>query len=509
MKYKTVYTFLITIPFFFSCADGNKTNRDISGDIKPNIVWIMAEDIAPDLECYGFPDVRTPNLNNMARNGVLYANCYSTNPICSPNRSAMMTGVHQTIINAHHHRSNRNVPLPEPFKPITYYLRNEGYTCIIGDSMVFMGGGKIDCNFKFDWVGEYDGIDKFGLFDKAYEYSLDDQPFFRHIQLKVTHRGDWWGDIRTQSRSPVSPSTVTMPPFMANDSMIRLDWARYLDQLEYMDKEVGLILDDLSEKGILDNTIVIFMGDNGRCNVRGKGYLFRSGLHVPLIVHWPDGLKENGIIDDRLLATTDIAASVLYLAGIELPGYITGKPFIGIENAPERDFVYSSRDFWDEILDKSRSITTKQYRYIKHYMPEVPFDAHQAYLEFYRPAVHVMRSLYADNELTPVQALFFEPQKPTEELYDIIHDPHETNNLVKNNEYRHILDSLRLFMDDWQASHNDKGLVGKIDYKNVKESDLGDLVEWIKSERPEEFKKMQHGIEIGLTRIKNEYEKSN
>jgi arylsulfatase A-like enzyme len=500
--------FCLTICICITSCKGNKNENKKNENIKPNIVWIMAEDIAPDLECYGFPDVHTPHLNAMAKNGVRYENCYSTNPICSPNRSAMMTGVHQTVINAHHHRSNRNIPLPEPIKPITYFLRNEGYTCIIGDSMVFKTGVKTDCNFKHERVGNYDGVNEFGLFDKAREYSLDDQPFFRHIQLKVTHRGDWWGDIRAKSDSPTDPDKVTLPPFMANDSLIRFDWARYIDQIEYMDNEVGLILEDLKNKGILEHTLVIFMGDNGRCNVRGKGYLFNSGLHVPLIVHWPKGLSKTGVTEDRLVATTDITASVLKIAGVNLPEYLTGVPFIGEQNPPERSYVYSARDLWDEILDKSRSITTRRYRYIKHYMPEVPFDAHQSYLEFYRPAVHRMRMLQAKDKLNPVQAFFFKPEKPKEELYDIINDPFETVNLAKNEKYMHVLDSMRSFMNDWQSTHKDLGLTEEIDYSNMSGSDLDVLIEWIKKERPKEYKRMQQGYEIGLQRLKKEYKES-
>ena len=121
---------------------------------KPNIIWLMAEDIAPDLECYGMKSVQTPTLNKLAEEGIRYTNCFSTNPICSPNRSAMMTGVHQNKINAHHHRGNRDVPLAEPYKPFTYWLREAGYTTILGNPNVMDRGRKIDCNFKNTPLGE-------------------------------------------------------------------------------------------------------------------------------------------------------------------------------------------------------------------------------------------------------------------------------------------------------------------------------------------------------------------
>ncbi|MGE4489757.1 MAG: sulfatase-like hydrolase/transferase, partial [Kiritimatiellales bacterium] len=235
----------------------------------PNIIWLMAEDMGPDLECYGMAGVKTPNLNRMAAEGALFTRAYCANPICSPNRSSMMTGVHQTEINAQHHRSNRDVPLMEPYRPITYWLRQTGYTCILGSDLVMIGGMKTDCNFKHEKLGPYDGVTKFGLFDKKLNFTPDDQPFFNQIQLNVTHRGDWWNDIRKKSAHPVSPDAVELPPYFADTPEIRTDWAAYLDQVEYMDNEVGLIMEKLKKEGLDQNTVVIFIADNGRCNLRG------------------------------------------------------------------------------------------------------------------------------------------------------------------------------------------------------------------------------------------------
>ena len=252
---------------------------------RPNIIWLMAEDIGPDLECYGMEAVKTPVLNSLAEDGMKFTHCYTTNPICSPSRSAMMTGVMQTKINAQHHPSNRDVPLTEPYKPFTYWLRDAGYTCILGSEFVLGKGRKTDVNFKHEAIGNWDGKTQFGLFDKLDTIKATDQPFFAQIQLLATHRGDWWNEIRAQSTHPVDPAKVKLPPYMADDPTIRLDWAKYLDQMEYIDHEVGVIIRDLKEKGLYENTVIIFIGDNGRCNIKGKGYLFDPGLHLPLIVN--------------------------------------------------------------------------------------------------------------------------------------------------------------------------------------------------------------------------------
>jgi len=229
---------------------------------KPNIIWIMAEDMGLDLECYGMKGVLTPNLNRMAREGVRFDNCYCTNPICSPSRSAMMVGAHQNTIGAHNHRSKRDTPLPAPFMPITYHLRNAGYTCILGHHGVSGKGRKTDCNFKHEKIGPYDGRNHFGLFDKLDYAALEDAPFYHHIQLQVTHRGDWWEEVRENSPKPVSTDEIELPPYIADTPETRIDWAAYLDTVEYMDREIGMLMEDLERKDLVGNTVVIFIADN-------------------------------------------------------------------------------------------------------------------------------------------------------------------------------------------------------------------------------------------------------
>ena len=450
----------------------------------------MAEDIGLDLACYGMNAVKTPNLDKLANEGIKFTNCFCTNSICSPNRSAMMVGVHQLKINAHHHRSNRNVPLATPYKPFTYWLRKVGYTCVLGNNLVMGKGHKIDCNFKHEPIGKWDGKESFGLFDKYDELLPENQPFFAQIQLVITHRGDWWDEIRDKSPHPVNPDSVEIPPYFADHPIIRLDWAKYLDQIEYMDNEVGLLIQDLKDKGMYENTVIIFIGDNGRCNIRGKGYLYDPGLHIPLIVHWPDGIEKKQV-RDVVVSTTDITASILDIAGATIPEYLTGKSFM--QKGFNREYVFSARDLWDEIEDKSRSLSTKQYKYIRNYMPRVPWDAHQAYLEFYRPAVHVMRKLMWEEELTEVEKVFFAAQKPVEELYDLSIDPHELINLTGKKEYKAILEKMRVEIERIEARMAPADSVYYPVFLNAVH-----LLDWVKYTYPEEYLKMLNGVEIGF-----------
>ena len=159
-----------------------------------------------------------------------------------------------------------------------------GYNCLLGHDEVMRKGTKTDCNFKHKAIGGWDGKKNFGLFDKIGSFSAADQPFFNQIQLVVTHRGDWWNGVRKASKDPVSLNEIELPPYFADTPEIRYDWACYLDQVEYMDNEVGMLMESLKEQELDQNTVVIFIADNGRCNLRGKGYLHQPGIHIPMII---------------------------------------------------------------------------------------------------------------------------------------------------------------------------------------------------------------------------------
>lgn len=456
----------------------------------------MSEDIGLDLELNGMAGVQTPNLNRLAEEGATYTRAYCPNPICSPNRSAMMVGVHQTITDTHHHRSNRDLPLAAPYKPITYWLRDAGYTCILGSKLVMDLGTKTDCNFKHNPVGEYDGVENFGLFDRIGDFSTSDQPFFNQIQLRVTHRGDWWNDVRAQSKNPVSLDEIELPPYLADTTEIRYDWAAYLDTIEYMDNEVGLIMNRIKEQGIEDNTIVIFIGDNGRCNLRGKGYLHDSGIHVPMII-WAPGYLEAGSVVEEMVSVTDISATILKLSGSQMPEYLTSRPLIGVDEPEYREYVRSARDIWDEIDECSRSITTKRFKYIRNYMPEVPWATDQAYLELNRPALHVMRDLKEKGKLSEAELTHFQDRKPFEELYDLEKDPHEMNNLALNPEYHDILQELRGMEAEWMANHRDLGL----EDLGIRQPEFGlaaeQAREGVKKHEPELWERLENGELLG------------
>lgn len=493
-----------TFQIMFLCVllQGCKSEKqnNAAHHIPPNIIWLMAEDISLDLACYGMQAVKTPNLDQMALDGMMFNNAYVTNPICSPSRSAMMVGVHQVKTNTHNHRSNREIPLSQPYVPFTKLLRDAGYTTILGHHNVQGKGRKIDVNFKHKAIGEWDGKEKFGLFDKYDNFDPADAPFFAQIQLNVTHRGDWWDEIREQSKHPVNPDSVQLPPYYADHPTIRLDWAKYLDQMEYMDNEVGMIFKELEEKGLAENTLVIFIGDNGRCNIKGKGYLHDPGLRIPFLMKWPKEIEPNQI-KDQVVSATDITATILDAAGIDIPGFMTGMSVLS-ENF-NRTEVYAARDLWDEVEEKSRAVTDGKWKYIRNDKPEIPWEAGQAYLDFYRPAVHIMRSLNKEGMLSDDQVQFFSSTKPSEELYDVQKDPFELNNLVENPEFASKLEAMRAKTEGY-----DVAMYPASDIYNPVHPIAVDLLEWVKAEKPELYQQMLAGTEIGFQGLMKEYKET-
>lgn len=456
----------------------------------PNIIWIMLEDVSLDTESYGMKGVSTPAMNALAEEGTQYYNCFGTASICSTNRSAMMLGAHQLKTNTQHHRSNRNVTLPEEYKPYTYYLKKQGYTTILGHEKVMSKGRKTDCNFKYKAIGDWD--ENYGLFDKYDVAQVEDQPFMQQITLKVTHRGDWWSEVREKSNKAVSLEEVELPEFIAEHPKTRLDWAKYLDQMEYADAKIQMIVEELKEQGMYENTVIIVIGDNGRCNVRGKGYLYDSALRIPLIVKWAENSKPF-INDQAIISSPDITATILALAGVNIPEVMTGKSFIN--KGFDRNEVLSFRGLWDEIEEESYAISTKNFRYIKNNNTKQPYDAHQAYLEFYRPAVHVMRSLKKENNLTPFQELFFK-EKAVEELYDLKNDPLEKVNLAEHKEFKAVLKDMRKLLSQEQKQNRAKTSIYD---PNIPKS--VNVLNFVKENYPTDYQRMLDGDEIGFQKF--------
>lgn len=408
----------------------------------PNILWIVTDDMGPQLGCYGTEGMRTPNIDRLAKEGIRFSHCFTTAPVCSPSRSAIMTGMYQTAINAHHHRSTTE--LPEGVRPITDLFRDAGYYVAnlkkLGADL--KSGGKTDLNFR---TGK--------LFDgESFDELKSNQPFFAQFQIHEPHRGSWKGGEKEPFR--IEPDSVELPPYYPDTPLARKDWAGYLSAINSLDSKVGAILELLKKEGLADNTVVIFFADNGRCHVRDKQWLYEGGLHIPLIVRLP-GESKPGTVREDLISAIDISATSLHLAGIKRPKGMQGQVFLGA-TAEERPFIFGARDRCDETEDRIRSVRDDRYKLIVNFMPERPYTQKNAYKERAYPMLREMKQLHAEGKLTPAQARFMAPSKPREELYDLKNDPHELNNLAESSAHGKIKRDLRGALDKWMKECDDR-----------------------------------------------------
>nr|WP_252736607.1 MULTISPECIES: sulfatase [unclassified Psychrosphaera] len=450
------------------CNDKQKTTNfeQVSSEKKPNVIWLVLEDISLDLGVYGTPEVKTPNLDRLANEGIKYTNAYATAAVCSTSRSAFFTGMHATSIGAHHHRSHLkdNYRLPNHVKLASEYMRDAGYFSLLM-------GPKQKTDFNFSHAGKafdaQDGEIKYsgGAYTHApidmkllqrpawqsYIKNQQDKPFFAQINYSETHR-----TFIADKDDPIDPSKVKLPSYYPDHDITRRDWALYLETVQTVDKKVGNLFAELKEAGVLDNTIVFVFGDHGRAMLRDKQWLYDGGLQVPLIV-WGKGI-EGGQTNHDLVSLIDVMPTTLDIAGIDVPDYIEGHVFLG-DNTKPRDYIYAHKDRCDETDDRVRAVRDSRFKYIRNFYPEKPYTDFNAYKKLQYPVLALMQKLHNEGKLTPEQVTFFAKQRPPEELYDTRTDPDEVYNLAAQPQYQTQLVTMRQELARWQLKTGDLGMI--------------------------------------------------
>ncbi len=419
---------------------------------RPNILWILAEDFSPDLGCYGNPLVRTPNLDALAAEGVRYTQCICTAPVCSAARSALMTGMFQTSIGAHNHRSHRDRPydLPDGVPTVTDLFRAGGYftaNCTRPADGLRVGG-KTDFNFRAE--RPFDGQD--------WSERPPGAPFYAQVNFPETHR-----KFRRFDPAPVDPGEVDLAPYYPDHPVVREDIALYLDTAQHLDVKVGEVLQRLKDEGLYDSTAVLFFGDHGQALHRGKQWLYEQGILIPLIVRIPERFRpagfEPGTVSDRLMQHIDITATSLSLAGISPPPSMQGRVFAGPEAVAEAELAFSARDRCDETVDRIRCVRDKRWKLIRNFLPERPYAQRNHYKDTSYPALQVLRQLQAEGALDGPPARWMEPTREEFELYDLESDPHEVRNLAADPNHAGTLRRMGAALDAWIEESGDRGAV--------------------------------------------------
>lgn len=417
---------------------------------KPNIIWIIAEDASPHIGCYGETAIQTPHIDALAAEGVRFENAFVTCPVCSPSRSAMITGMYQTAIGSHNHRSQNEGPkaggntdylasyeLPDGIPLIGDLFRDAGYYVCNGRDPDAQKPGKTDYNF-ITKTPPYDGSD--------WRQAPEGMPFFAQIQLQG---GKW----RQES---IENGDFALPPYYPDDAVIRKDWSEYLASWERVDQQVGEVVQSLKDAGIYDNTLIVFITDHGISHARGKQFLYEEGIRIPMIVRFPDGRLAGSVRNDLALHI-DLAPLSLAFAGIPIPEHLQGRDVFASDYT-ERPFVISARDRCDETIDVIRSVRTPKYKYIRNSLSYRPHLQHNQYKDG-KGIVQRLRALHAHEALTPLQDRLFAPDRPPEELYDLEADPFEITNLAGSPEHESALREQRDRLYNWILETRDPGVI--------------------------------------------------
>lgn len=427
----------------------------------PNILWITNEDMSPDhLGCYGGKVAKTPNIDQLAREGVLYTQAFSTAGVCAPSRNTLITGMYHTSIGGHNMRNfmpgsfnnpnfrsgapfpSYSVLTPEELRAFPEFLRKAGYYCT--------NNYKQDYQFEAPvtvWDENSATADWRGRADK-------NQPFFSVINLEDTHESQIFS--RDNIPLTVKPEAVELLPFYKDTPTMRKDVARHLSNIEDMDKKVGEIIQKLKDDGLYDNTIIFYYSDHGDCLPYVKRELYDRGLKVPLIIRYPNA-QNGGTKNDELVSFVDFAPTILSLANIPIPKYLQGQAFLGSQKSKTpRKYIFAARDRMDAKVDRVRAVSDGRFKYLKNYMPELPYYQDLNYRKQMKGMAELLK-LRDEGQLSGLQMHWFRPNKPVEELFDVKNDPYEVNNIANDPKYADKLKELRTQHETWTKKYGDLG----------------------------------------------------
>jgi len=486
------FRFLIaTILLSLLTGTGNAGDPD-----RPNVLWIYLEDVNGWFGCYGDDTVPTPNIDQLAQRGTRFDRFYTPAGVCSATRSAIITGMMQTSIGAHQHRSSRvsdsdwrtgktfhfaeetRNHLPESIRTIPEYFRAAGY-------YTFNNGRKDDYNFVWDEDSFYDWNERVGEFDGVSEGQYwtgrsEGQPFFGQIQTSGGKDDIWLPDELLTDRSSVS-----VPPYYPDIPLVREEIAHHYDCIRQNDVYVGRIIEALKKHDVFDDTIVILLSDHGFRLHRHKQFLYEGGIQMPLIIAGP-GIPSGKVRND-LISGIDIGPTSMGLAGLWIPEHMEGRNIFADDYQP-RNFVVAARDRCDFSIDHIRAIVTPRYKYLRNFKPDRRY-MQPSYKDRWEVSRELRRMAQA-GEMNEVQMQFFGDERPAEELYDLERDPHEIHNLATDPEYADVLAQHRKTLWKWILETDDQG-----QYPESDASLLGTLRRWEQDAVNPEFERLRPRLE--------------
>lgn len=434
---------------------------------RPNIVWLTTEDSCEyEFTPYGNRDVKLPNLDALAARGVTFTHACSTGTQCSPARSSLITGTYATTYGMDYHRGKVKVPEGILFPQ---RLREAGYFCTNARKTDYNAETEVDGDC-WDVCDGFDGMEpdvpqNVGRATYENPDRKPGQPFFAVFNYFGTHmKYVRTTELKARDHVPgqgVDPVTADLPPHVPDLPEVRSDHATHLDRIRGMDVWLGNHLRNLERLGLQDDTIVFFFADNGGCLPRGKGYVYQTGHHVPMVVHVPAKWRhlfpvDPGTRSDRLVSFVDLAPTVLSLAGVAIPGAMQGHAFMGPQAtaAPALQFGLTTNS--GEHFVPARSAFDGRFKYLRYYTPHKP-DGLRNFFQWGMPAnlawdQHVL----GGDCRTPEWLAPFRPQAG-ERLFDVEADPFELHDLAADPQHAAILERLRKGLAEHLRATGDLG----------------------------------------------------
>lgn len=413
----------------------------------PNIILFIADDVGwNDLGCYGNPAVSTPNIDRMAREGIRFTNTYLTASSCSPSRTSIISGRYPHNTGS----AELHTPLPAEVPIFPALLQEAGYYTAQAGKW-HMGE---DARRGFDTIhddGKENGDGGEAMWLTTLRERPKNQPFFMWLAAIDAHRR--WGPNDFSGEN--DPDEITPPPFLADTDSTRQDLARYYDEITRFDDYIGKVEEELEKQGVLDNTLIIIMSDNGRPFPRSKTRVYDSGMKTPFVMKWNNGLPKKGAVSSSLVSVIDIAPTLLQLAGAEVLPSFQGKSFANVLKAPEsnfRNYVFAEHNWHDhEALE--RMVRTKDFLYVLNLRPNLsnpgPADSNGS------PSFQDLKDIREAGNLTAAQADVFIVPRPAEELFDYRKDPYQLANVASLAAYQDTLKDLRQVMQQWRKETAD------------------------------------------------------
>ncbi|MEM9936876.1 MAG: sulfatase [Bacteroidota bacterium] len=413
----------------------------------PNVIIMIADDVSwDDIGCYGNSQVKTPNIDALAAEGLMFTNAYLTTSSCSPSRNSIMTGRYPHNTGA----AELHTEPPIDFQAFPELLRKEGYFSLQAGKF-HMGAyaeGAFDVIYrKREETG--DGGEKLWL--KGLQERPKDKPFFMWFAAYDAHRV--WGP--NEFSGTHSPDSLKPPFYLAEGKETRKDLAQYYDEIHRFDHYVGEVAEELKRQEVFEQTLIIIMADNGRPFPHSKTRVNDRGLKTPFIISWPERITQKGQSCEALVSAIDIAPTILALADVEIPENIQGVSFEHVLNSPEKAFrthVFGEHN-WHDYEAHERMVRNDRYMYILNSRPNAPqmgpADAVQS------PSHKELNQLRAKGELSPIQADIFMVPRPREELYDLETDPQQLVNVASVPSYEVALEEMRNILGEWMEETGD------------------------------------------------------